>query len=355
MASSQHVDIPGVRVHYLQQGSGPEAVVLLHGFPQTSHQWRHQLRALAEAGYACFAPDNRGFGGTDKPDVRISRALLARDVTRFMDAVGLESAHVVAHDWGGIIAFKLVADHPQRVRSIALLDTLLTVWPPQAVHGWWFKAEGLPEALFAAHHRTFIEVAFGGRDAADLPGAPASPWARTGLGGTGGGRPAWVDAESLDHYLEAFSDPASWAAAIQYYRYGLPFHLVDDGGGAERYRCLSEREVGAMWLHEGGFDAHPDRWRQHDVAPEDRSTRFEQPALWLQARGRERGRRAKREPAGGRSTTAPASAFVAQFAQCFGALATQGVASGHFLAEEAPDEVNAALLGFLGPAGGGRA
>ena len=46
--------------------------MLLHGFPETSHQWRHQLPALAEAGYACFAPDNRGFGRTDKPDIRIS-------------------------------------------------------------------------------------------------------------------------------------------------------------------------------------------------------------------------------------------------------------------------------------------
>lgn len=59
MATSQHVELPGLRAHYLQEGTGPEPVVLLHGFPQTSHQWRHQLRALGDEGYACFAPDNR--------------------------------------------------------------------------------------------------------------------------------------------------------------------------------------------------------------------------------------------------------------------------------------------------------
>lgn len=124
MATSHHVDTPGLRVHYLQEGRGPEPVVLLHGFPQTSHQWRHQLRALAEAGYACFAPDNRGFGRTDKPDVRISRALLARDVVRFLDAVGLESAHVVARDRGEITARHFLGEEAADQVSSALVDVL---------------------------------------------------------------------------------------------------------------------------------------------------------------------------------------------------------------------------------------
>ena len=174
------VEIPGLRVHYRQEGTGDEPVVFLHGFPQTSYQWRHQLAALSSAGYACFAPDNRGFGETDKPDLRISRGLLARDVVRFLDAVGLESAHLVTHDWGGIIGFKVVADHPERVRSIALLDTLCTVWPPRGQHGYWFKAEGLAEEFFANYHSTWIEATFAGRDGADLPGAPGVAVAGSG-------------------------------------------------------------------------------------------------------------------------------------------------------------------------------
>ena len=198
------VEIPGLRVHYRQEGTGDVPVVFLHGFPQTSYQWRHQLAALSSAGYACFAPDNRGFGETDKPDLRISRGLLARDVVRFLDAVGLESAHLVTHDWGGIIGFKVVADHPERVRSIALLDTLCTVWPPRGQHGYWFKAEGLAEEFFANYHSIWIEATFAGRDGADLPGAPAAPW---GFRPGPRPRPTWIDDDALEHYRRAFSDP----------------------------------------------------------------------------------------------------------------------------------------------------
>jgi pimeloyl-ACP methyl ester carboxylesterase len=340
MPSHNFVDTPGLRIHYLQEGAGPgaEPVVLVHGFPQTSHQWRNQIAALSAAGYACFAPDNRGFGQTDKPRLRISRALLARDLVRFMDAVGLESAHIVSHDWGGIIAFKVVADHPERARSIALLDTLCTTWAPRAQHGYWFKAEGLAEAFFAEHHRAFIEVLFGGRDVADLPGRPASPWQMPP-----GPRPRLpgIDDEALDHYRAAFADPDSWHAAVQYYRYGLAFHRMD----GEQPTLLSEREVAEMWLHPEGLVAHPGYAHYYDYAPEDRATRFDRPALWMYSR-----------PSGGRGGAAKADAdviptgnpFLDQFPRAFSDLRARAVDAGHFLGEEAADEVNATLLQFLG-------
>ncbi|MDH4147854.1 MAG: alpha/beta hydrolase, partial [Acidimicrobiia bacterium] len=273
-ATSNFVDTPGLRIHYLQAGRGTP-VVLLHGFPQTSYQWRHQIAALADAGYACFAPDNRGFGRTDKDRVRISRGLLARDVARFMDALGLESAHVVGHDWGGIIAYKFVADHPERVRSVTLVDTLCTVWAPRAVHGYWFKAEGLAEEFFARHHRAFIDAMFGGGDGGAFPGRPESAFGfRPGTRP----RPDWIDAEALDHYRNAIADPDSHFATIQYYRYGLPFHAIEADGSLTP---LNEREVGEMWLHPDGLEAHPRYDRYMDFGPEDRATRFPRPALWL--------------------------------------------------------------------------
>src|SRR4051794_37437795 len=191
------VEIPGLRVHYRQEGGGGEPVVFLHGFPQTSYQWRHQMAALSGAGYACFAPDNRGFGATDKPDVRISRGLLARDVVRFLDAVGLDSAHLVTHDWGGIIGFKVVADHSERVRSIALLDTLCTVWPTAGQQGYWYRAGGRAGEFSAPPPGEWIEVTLGGRDGGGLPGPPAAPWP---LPKRARPRPAWVDEEALEHY-----------------------------------------------------------------------------------------------------------------------------------------------------------
>jgi pimeloyl-ACP methyl ester carboxylesterase len=346
------VETPGLRIHYLQEGGGDEPVVFLHGFPQTSYQWRHQMAALAAAGYACFAPDNRGFGRTDKPDVRISRGLLARDVASFMDAVGLESAHLVTHDWGGIIGFKVVADHPGRVRSIALLDTLCTVWHPRAQHGYWFKAEGLAEEFFARYHSTWIEVTFAGRDGADLPGVRAAPW---GFPPGARARPTWISDDALDHYRTAFSDPASWAAAIQYYRYGLPFHVID---AEDRPHLLSECQVAEMWLHPDGLTAHPLHREFMDYGPEDRATRFPRPALWLY--GRYLGRPSEpKEPTraseGSAASAAPPPArgkgsgnpFVDQFGRYFPDLRSQPVEAGHFLAEEAADVVTASLLEFL--------
>ncbi len=335
--SSNFVDTPGLRVHYLQAGTG-EPVVFLHGFPETSHQWRYQVQALADAGFACFAPDNRGFGRTEKPPLRISRGLLARDVVRFMDAVGLESAHLVAHDWGGIIAFKVVADFPERVRRIALLDTLCTVWSPRAQHGYWFKAEGLAEEFFRDHHRAFIDVALGGAPGEQLPGPPASPWRSLGRRAPLPG----IDTEDLEHYRNAFADPDSHTAAIQYYRYGLPFHRME-GPDGERPVSLSEGDVAAMWLHPEGLGAHPAYEHFYDYGPEDRATRFERPAMWMFANPRRvaagTGQRLAEPPA--------KDPFLAQFGRYFADLEAHAVGAGHFLPEEASSYVTTELLRFL--------
>ncbi len=345
MLSSQHIDTPGLRMHYLQAGVG-EPVIFVHGFPQTSYQWRHQMASLSEQGFACFAPDNRGFGQTDKPRVRITRGLLARDVVRFMDAVGLESANLVAHDWGGIIAFKVLADHPGRVRRIALLDTLCTVWHPQSQHGYWFKAEGLAEEFFARHHRGFIDVVLGGSDGAGLPGSPQSPWR---FGGGERGALAGIDNEALDHYRHAFADPDSHAAAISYYRYGLPFHRIEsatqsDGTLVERPVSLSENVVAEMWLHPDGLRAHPAHAHYYDFAPEDRSVRAAHHALWMFSK--------PSKAASGNGTVVPAptsNPFVMQFPTYFESLETHLVDAGHFLPEEASSYVTNALLRFLRP------
>ncbi|MGE5595033.1 MAG: alpha/beta fold hydrolase, partial [Hyphomicrobiales bacterium] len=198
---SNVIQTRSLRVHYLQQGTG-YPVILVHGFPETSYEWRYQLPALAEAGYAAFAPDVRGFGKTDKPGARVSRHVLARDIIEFMDALGIEQAHLIGHDWGGIIAFKMVADWPERFTRLALLDTLCTVWAPGAVHGYWFKAEPYPEEFFAKHHAGFIRAIFAG--AADLPPRPLSPWQVPR-----GAFTPWASSEDVQHYADAFADPAS--------------------------------------------------------------------------------------------------------------------------------------------------
>jgi pimeloyl-ACP methyl ester carboxylesterase len=339
--TSGYLQTDDLRVHERRAGAGDHAVVFLHGFPQTSYQWRHQLEALSDAGYACFAPDNRGFGGTDKPGARVSRQLLADDVIRYLDARGIDRCTLVGHDWGGIIAFKAAIDHPERFERVALLDTLCTVWSPAGTHGYWFKAEGLAEQFFADHAEDFIEVLFGGADASVLGSRPANPWP---IPGGVRPRPRWIDDEALAHYVAAFRDPAAQAHAISYYRYGLPFHVVSPDVSAthgERFRSLSETDVAAMWLHPDGLEQHPLFAEFMDYGPDDRHKRFTAPTLW--AYGAYRAGPVEQ----GRTTLPQGNPFFDQFSRYFPDLRARSVAAGHFLGEEAPAYINEVLLGFL--------
>ncbi|MCC7363656.1 MAG: alpha/beta hydrolase [Dehalococcoidia bacterium] len=338
---SDFVSIPGLRMHYLQEGTG-EPVIFIHGFPETSYEWRYQMPHLAGQGFATFAPDVRGFGKTDKPGARMSRSLLASDLIAFMDAKGIEKATVVGHDWGGIIAFKVAIDWPERVTRLALLDTLCTVWAPGAIHGYWFKAEPYPEEFFAKHHSDFIRAIFAGDT--ELPPRPLSPWQIPA-----GILPRWADDECVDHYVEAFRDPMSQFHAISQYRYALPFHVVHEDAsiaGGERYEALSERQVAEMWLHPEGLEKHPRFENYMDYGPEDRARRFEKPTLWMY------GSYLGRSPSGEAPTTATTDVpkgnpFVDQFSRYFPDLRGQHVDAGHFFPEEAPDVTNRTLLAFL--------
>jgi pimeloyl-ACP methyl ester carboxylesterase len=334
---SSFVQTSDLRMHYLQAGTG-EPVILIHGFPETSYEWRHQIPALAEH-YAVFAPDTRGFGETDKPDIRVSRHLLASDIVRFMDALGIGHAAVVGHDWGGIIAFKLAIDWPERVSRLALLDTLCTVWAPRAVHGYWFKARPLPEEFFATYHRQFIEAIVLGTSDPALPPRPSGPWqVRPPAAGP------WATPDDVAHYVQAFRDPDAHRAAISYYRYALPFHRViadDAAPRGERFEALDEPRVAEMWLYPDGLEQHPLYADFMDYGPEDRHKRYPKPVLWMFGQAG--------APAADSIHEIPrGNPFVDQFGRYFPDLRVQRVAAGHFFPEEAPEVTTDALLRFLG-------
>ena len=345
MATSNLIQTRDLRMHYLQKGSG-DPVIFIHGFPETSHEWRFQLDALSDT-YACFAPDTRGFGKTDKPGVRVTRALLAQDIINFMDALGIEKAAVVGHDWGGIISFKVAIEWPERVTRLAQLDTLCTVWSPGGVHGYWFKAEPYPEEFFAAHHRGFIETIFTGAAEPALPGRPQSPWQTPGPLSARPNR--WASDEDVAHYAAAFADPMSQFHAISYYRYGLPFHVVHQDGSAahgERFEFLSEPKVSAMWTHPEGLEKHPLYTNYMDYGPEDRHKRFPNPALWMYGTylARSRGTAGEDAP---RDHIPSGNPFSDQFARYFPDLRARRVDAGHFFPEEAPEYTNDVLRQFL--------
>ncbi len=106
-----------------EQGDGPP-VVLLHGFPELAFSWRHQLPALAAAGYRAIAPDQRGYGATDKPgsvaDYRIHD--LIADITGLLDALSVERALFVGHDWGALVLWQMALLEPVRMAGLINLN-----------------------------------------------------------------------------------------------------------------------------------------------------------------------------------------------------------------------------------------
>ena len=113
----------GIRMRIAEQGSGP-LVLLLHGFPESWYSWRHQLPALAAAGFRAVAPDQRGYGGTEAPPAIDAYDILhlVDDAVGVLDALGAERAVVVGHDWGSPVAWHCALLHPDRFHAVAALS-----------------------------------------------------------------------------------------------------------------------------------------------------------------------------------------------------------------------------------------
>lgn len=117
------VEANGQRIHYVTKGEGP-LVLLVHGFPESWYSWRHQIGALAEAGYRVVAPDGRGYGRSSKPtavsDYRITE--LVADLVGIVEALGETRAVVVGHDWGALVAWTAAWTRPDVFRAVAGLS-----------------------------------------------------------------------------------------------------------------------------------------------------------------------------------------------------------------------------------------
>jgi pimeloyl-ACP methyl ester carboxylesterase len=117
----RNVSANGIRLHVAECDGGGPLVVLLHGFPEFWWSWRHQIAALAERGYRVVAADLRGYGDSDKPPRGYDLWTLAGDVAGLVRALGEPRAHLVGHDWGGLVAWTVTALHPRLVRSLTAL------------------------------------------------------------------------------------------------------------------------------------------------------------------------------------------------------------------------------------------
>src|SRR5262245_52219110 len=127
------VETNGIRMHVAEQGSGP-LVLLCHGFPESWYSWRHQLPALAAAGYHAVAPDMRGYGQTDRPEAidQYTQLHHVGDMLGLVDALGAETAVIVGHDWGAPVAWNAALLRPDRFKAVAALSVPYSPRGPMA-------------------------------------------------------------------------------------------------------------------------------------------------------------------------------------------------------------------------------
>jgi pimeloyl-ACP methyl ester carboxylesterase len=161
MSEMRHrtIETNGIRLHLAEQGDGP-LVLLCHGFPESWYSWRHQLKALAEAGYRAVAPDMRGYGQTDRPEAIEKYTLfhLVGDMVGVLDALGAEQAVIVGHDWGAPVAWHAALMRPDRFRAViglsvpfrprgaAVPTTMMPKTDDALFYQLYFQAPGVAEA-----------------------------------------------------------------------------------------------------------------------------------------------------------------------------------------------------------------
>ncbi len=206
---SDLVEVPVGGLVFDALAAGPpagELVLLLHGLPQSAEEWRFQLDALAEAGYRAVAPDQRGYSPRARPE-EVEHYLpdhLVADVLAVADWLGGHRVHLVGHDWGALVAWRLAGRFPDRVRTL----TAVSVPHPFAVaeamgsdsgdqrarsaYIQLFRQEGMSEQLLLADEGAGLRALF----------------ANTG----------YTDRPTMERYVERLLEPGALTAALNWYR-----------------------------------------------------------------------------------------------------------------------------------------
>jgi pimeloyl-ACP methyl ester carboxylesterase len=178
-------------------------VLLLHGFPQTSYAWRHQLPALAEAGFLAVAPNQRGYSPGARPEgaAHYATELLVADAIGIAHALGRERFHLVGHDWGGQLAWLLAASQPGRVETLTVLSR-----PHPRAFAEAMKTD-TQQAHRSRHHRAFQDL-----DSARLLLEDNARRLRGSL------RDQGVADADIEEYLSRLASEEALDAAINWYR-----------------------------------------------------------------------------------------------------------------------------------------
>jgi epoxide hydrolase A/B len=309
---SRTLSTNGVDLHLVEAGEGP-VVLLAHGFPELAYSWRHQLPALAAAGYRAVAPDQRGYGRSSRPEAVEDYDIhhLVGDLVGVLDDLEAEQAVVVGHDWGSMVASHLALLHPRRVRGLvnmsvphlprggaAPVTAMRNAFGDNFFYILYFQQPGVADAeLGADPARTMRRLLCA---LAVQPGAPIDPavFANDGRGfvdrmAEPDGLPGWLSAAELDHYIGEFG------------RSGFT-------GGLNWYRNLD---------------------RNWETTPQLDGATVAAPALFIGG---------ALDPV---LIMSPPAVAHASLADHRGDVVVPG--AGHWVQQEAPGEVNAALVGFL--------
>lgn len=230
------VSTPGAELELWEAGTGP-AVILLHGFPDLAYSWRHQVPALAEAGYRAIAPNQRGYGESSRPVEPESYTIeaLAADVVGVLDALDVGQAVIIGHDWGAPVAWHTALRHPERVRAVGSLSVpparrapapplslMRAAASPDHIHYIdYFQSEGVAEREFESDVRASL-LGFMWSISGDAPpGERFQPISR-------GARfidsvtvprdlPVWLTNDDLAVYVQAFSR-SGFRSGLNWYR-----------------------------------------------------------------------------------------------------------------------------------------
>ncbi len=239
MSEPQHkfATTNGIRMHYAEQGAGP-LIVLCHGWPESWYSWRHQIVALAAAGFRVVAPDQRGYGRTDRPDPIDAYNIfsLTGDIVGLVRALGESNAIIVGHDWGAPVAWHCALLRPDIFRAVALLSVPFlprgSVRPTDAMkalegeNNWfyqhYFQEPGRVEKELEEDPRRSMAMMLYSASG-DAP--PAERWnflfprsCKFLESGTVPGRlPGWLTQEDLDFYAAEFAT-SGFRGGINWYR-----------------------------------------------------------------------------------------------------------------------------------------
>ncbi|MBR1126469.1 alpha/beta hydrolase [Bradyrhizobium lablabi] len=239
------IDTNGIRLNIAEQGEGP-AVLFCHGFPESWYSWRHQIDALAAAGFHAVAPDLRGYGKSDRPEAIGQYTIfhLVGDLVGLLDALEAPTAIIVGHDWGASIAWQAARLRPDRFRAVACLSVPYRPRgpaPPTSVmprtadaqfYQLYFQEPGVAEAELERDPRVSVRTMLygaSGEGAAAFRAVAASGGAAPNVGmvpraggmlpaaGTPVPLPPWLSEADIDFYAGEFRR-SGFRGPLNYYR-----------------------------------------------------------------------------------------------------------------------------------------